>query len=49
MGAAHAYQDPGELIGDPEIDAVHVWSTNHLHAADLGTLHPHRGRSWVAL
>ena len=32
MGAAHAYQDPGELIADPEIDAVHVCSTNRLHA-----------------
>jgi predicted dehydrogenase len=32
VGAAHAYREPGELIADPEIDAVHVCSTNHLHA-----------------
>lgn len=32
IGAAHAYQDPSELIADPEIDAVHVCSTNHMHA-----------------
>jgi predicted dehydrogenase len=32
IGAAHAYQDPSELISDPEIDAVHVCSTNHMHA-----------------
>jgi predicted dehydrogenase len=32
MGAAHGYQNASELIGDPEIDAVHVCTTNHLHA-----------------
>jgi predicted dehydrogenase len=32
VGAAHAYQDASELIADPEVDAVHICSTNHLHA-----------------
>jgi predicted dehydrogenase len=32
MGAAHAYRDVAELIDDAEIDAVHICSTNHLHA-----------------
>jgi predicted dehydrogenase len=32
MGAARAYGDTDELIEDPAIDAVHVCSTNRLHA-----------------